>query len=162
MNNRSFPLLGVMHMGFWTGKRVMVTGGGGFLGSHFVEKLQAIGGAKLFVVRQRDYDLTHEEQVARLFADHPADLVVHLAAYVGGIGANKARPADFFYHNIMMSTLMLHHAWKNGVQQVVSAAAGCGYPRSPIPLKESDFWNGFPRKSALPSHWPSACCKSRR
>jgi GDP-L-fucose synthase len=138
-------------MGFWTGKRVMVTGGGGFLGSHVVEKLQALGGAKIFIVRQRDYDLTREDHVAKLFAEHPADIVVHLAAYVGGIGANKARPADFFYRNIMMNTLTLHHAWKNGVQQVVSAAAGCGYPEhAPIPLKESDFWNGFPQEVSAP------------
>jgi GDP-L-fucose synthase len=138
-------------MGFWTGKRVMVTGGGGFLGSHVVEKLQAIGGATIFVVRQRDYDLTREDHVANLFAEHRSDIVLHLAAYVGGIGANKARPADFFYRNIMMNTLMLHHAWKNGVQQVVSAAAGCGYPEhAPIPLKESDFWNGYPQEVSAP------------
>jgi len=138
-------------MGFWTGKRVMVTGGGGFLGSHVVEKLRAVGGAKIHVVRQRDYDLTRENHVAKLFAEHPADIVVHLAAYVGGIGANKARPADFFYRNIMMNTLTLHHAWKTGVQQVVSAAAGCGYPEhAPIPLKESDFWNGFPQEVSAP------------
>jgi GDP-L-fucose synthase len=138
-------------MGFWTGKRVMVTGGGGFLGSHVVEKLQAIGGAKIFIPRQRDFDLTREDHVAKLFAEHPADIVVHLAAYVGGIGANKARPADFFYRNIMMNTLTLHHAWKNGVQQVVSSAAGCGYPEhAPIPLKESDFWNGYPQEVSAP------------
>ena len=105
----------------------------------------------IFIVRQRDYDLTREDQVARLFAEHPADVVLHLAGYVGGIGANKARPADFFYRNIMMNTLTLHHAWKSGVNKSSSAAAGCGYPEhAPIPLKESDFWDGFPQEVSAP------------
>jgi GDP-L-fucose synthase len=138
-------------MSYWTGKRVLVTGGGGFLGSHVAEKLRAKNPGSVFVVRQRDYDLTAEEHVKRLFAEHPADVLLHLAGYVGGIGANKARPADFFYRNLMMNTLTLHHAWKTGVQKVVASAAGCGYPEhAPMPLKEASLWNGYPQEESAP------------
>jgi GDP-L-fucose synthase len=102
-------------------------------------------------VRSRDYDLTKEDQVARLFADHPADVVIHLAGYVGGIGANKAYPADFFYQNIMMGVLTMHYAWKTGAQKFVAAGAGCGYPEhAPKPLKEENFWDGFPQSESAP------------
>ena len=138
-------------MSYWSGKRILVTGGGGFLGSHVVEKLRSKGCAQVFVVRQREYDLTREETVKRLFQEHPADVVLHLAGHVGGIGANKARPADFFYRNLMMNTLTLHYAWKAGVQKVVAAAAGCGYPEhAPMPLKEETFWDGFPQEESAP------------
>jgi GDP-L-fucose synthase len=136
---------------FWKDKRVLVTGGGGFLGSHVVEKLQETGCSQVFVVRRREYDLTREDQVSRMFHDHPTDIVMHLAGLVGGIGANKSWPADFFYQNLMMGALTLHHAWKNGVQKVVCAGAGCGYPEgAPIPLKEESFWDGFPQPDSAP------------
>src|SRR5262245_23558947 len=99
---------------YWTGKNVIVTGGGGFLGSHTVEKLKQAGCENIFVVHSREYDLAKEDQVGRLFAEHPSDLVIHLAGLVGGIGANKAYPADFFYQNLMMGVLTLHYAWKTG------------------------------------------------
>jgi len=154
-------------MNFWSDKRVVVTGGAGFLGRHVVEKLREAGCPHIFVVRSRDYDLTKEEAVARLFADlesgikgwpsvvsgrqSPVDILVHLAGLVGGIGANKARPAEFFYQNLMMNTLTLHYAWKHGVQKVVAAAAGCGYPEhAPMPLKEESFWDGFPQQESAP------------
>ena len=137
--------------GFWEGKRALVTGGGGFLGNHVVQRLRKLGCADVFAVRSREYDLTHEVDVVRLYRDHPSDLVMHLAGYVGGIGANKAYSADFFYRNLMMSALVLHHAWKTGAKKVVAAGAGCGYPEfAPQPIKESDYWNGYPQDDSAP------------
>ncbi len=105
----------------------------------------------LVVVRSRDYDLTKEDQVARLFREHPADVVVHLAGLVGGIGADKALPADYFYRNLMMGVLSLHYSWKSGAQKFIAAGAGCGYPEhAPMPLKEENFWDGFPQKESAP------------
>jgi len=136
---------------FWKAKCVLVTGGGGFLGSHVVEKLREAGCSKIFVVRHRDYDLTKESDVTRLFHEHPTDIVMHLAGLVGGIGANKSWPADFFYQNLMMGVLTVHQAWKNGVQKVICAGAGCGYPEAALlPQKEESFWNGFPQPDSAP------------
>ena len=138
-------------MSYWTDKQVVVTGGAGFLGSHVVGKLRQTDCVDVFVVRSREYDLTHEDRVIRLFEEHPADIVIHLAGLVGGIGANKARPADFFYQNIMMGVLTMHYAWKHGVGKFVAAGAGCGYPEhAPMPLKEESFWNGFPQQESAP------------
>ncbi len=136
---------------FWKDKSVLVTGGGGFLGRHVVEKLRASGVEALFVVRSREFDLTQEDSVRRLFAEHPADVVFHLAGLVGGIGANKARPADFFYQNLMMGVLVMHYAWKVGAKQFVAAAAGCGYPEhAPMPLQEISLWEGLPQQESAP------------
>ena len=154
-------------MSYWSDKRVIVTGGGGFLGSHFVEKLQATGCEHMFVVRSAEYDLTTESGVEQLFADlkagrdgwpaktpssdAPVDMFVHLAGLVGGIGANKERPADFFYKNLMMGVLTMHHAWKEGAQKFVAAGAGCGYPENaPMPQSEDVFWDGFPQEVSAP------------
>jgi GDP-L-fucose synthase len=155
-------------MSYWKDKRVVVTGGGGFLGSHVLEKLRAAGCEHVFVVRSADYDLTREESATRLFADLAAgeaagqawpksdsgsatDVVLHLAGLVGGIGSNAARPADFFYQNIMMGVLTMHHAWKSGANKFVAAGAGCGYPEAaPLPLSEESFWDGFPQTLSAP------------
>jgi len=138
-------------MSYWTGKQVVVTGGGGFLGSHIVEKLRQTDCADIFIARSRDYDLRCESEVARLFAEHRADVVIHLAGYVGGIGANQKFPADFFYQNIMMGVLTMHYAWKSGAEKFVAAGAGCGYPEhAPLPLKEDSFWDGFPQAESAP------------
>jgi GDP-L-fucose synthase len=138
-------------MTYWADKRVMVTGGAGFLGSHVVEKLRQTDCADIFVVRSRDYDLRSEDQVARLFDEHRADIAIHLAGYVGGIGANQNYPADFFYQNIMMGVLTMHYAWKSGAVKLVAAGAGCGYPeRAPLPLQEEHFWDGFPQAESAP------------
>src|ERR1700687_1920132 len=136
---------------FWKGKSVLVTGGAGFLGSHVTEKLVAAECRQVFLVRSREYDLPREEQVIRLFREHPADVVVHLAGLVGGIGANKKWPAHFFYQNLMMGALTMHYAWQSGVQKFVCAGAGCGYPeRAPLPLREESFWDGLPQQESAP------------
>jgi GDP-L-fucose synthase len=154
-------------MSYWSERRVVVTGGGGFLGSHVVEKLRERGARHLFVVKSRDYDLTSEADAARLFADlargiggWPArapgragavDVVVHLAGMVGGIGSNKALPADFFYKNLMMGVLTIDQAWKAGAEKLVAAGAGCGYPEhAPLPISEDSYWQGFPQWESAP------------
>jgi GDP-L-fucose synthase len=135
----------------WSRKRVLVTGGMGFLGTHVVEALKDAGCRELNVVRVEEYDLTREENVERLFRDARPEIVIHLAGLVGGILANKLRPADFFWQNLTMGSYMLHHSWKNKVEKFVAAAAGCGYPeQAPIPLREESFWDGFPQKYSAP------------
>ena len=136
---------------FWADKTVLMTGGTGFLGAHTVEQLRLKKPKGLVVVRHSDYDLTREAEVMRLFGDNPADIVIHLAGLVGGILPNRERPAEYFYQNLMMGTLLLHYAWKHKVQKFVAAGAGCGYPEfAPNPLKEEDFWAGFPQKESAP------------
>jgi GDP-L-fucose synthase len=114
-----------------------------------VEKLREQGAKQIFIARSRDYDLTKEESAARVMQNARPDIVVHLAGMVGGILANKMRPAEFFYNNLMMGTHVIHQAWRHGAQKVVSAGAGCGYPENaPMPQKETDFWDGFPQKDS--------------
>lgn len=138
-------------MSYWKGKRVMVTGGEGFLGSHVIERLHLSDCARVVVVRHGDFDLTREEDVRRLFEEHRVDVLLHLAGLVGGIGANKARPADFFLQNLLMNALTLHHAWQAGVEKVVATGAGCGYPEhAPLPLTEASYWDGFPQMESAP------------
>jgi len=134
----------------WNKKRVLITGGAGFLGSHVVEALHKRGCGDPFIVRSKKYDLTKEEDVSRLYAEHPADIVIHLAGLVGGIGPNSKYPGQFFYENIMMGVLIMHYAWKSGVEKFVCAGAGCGYPEhAPLPLKEAYFWDGFPQEPSF-------------
>ena len=136
---------------FWARKRVLVSGGAGFLGTHVVCALKALGCRDVVVVRRRDYDLRREEAVQRVFEVCRPDVVFHLAGLVGGILPNKKRPAEFFYTNLMVGTLMLHYAWKYRVAKFVAAGAGCGYPKdAPIPLKEESFWDGFPQAESAP------------
>ncbi len=138
-------------MSFWRDKRVVVTGGTGFIGSHLVEALKTAQCRETFVVRHTEYDLSKEEDVVRLLERTQPEIVIHLAGLVGGIGANKARPADFFYQNLTMGTFMLHHSWRLGVQKFVAAGAGCGYPEhAPMPLKEESFWAGLPQEESAP------------
>ena len=137
-------------MSYWSGKRVTVTGGAGFIGSHVVEALR-VEGCDPFVVRSSQYDLTRENDVALLYEDARPEVVFHLAGLVGGIAANKERPAEFFYQNLMMGTLLLHLGMRLGVQKFVAAGAGCGYPQAaPMPLKESSFWDGPPQPESAP------------
>src|SRR5581483_12378427 len=130
--------------------RVLVTGGGGFLGSHLVERLRA-DGIEPFVARRRDYDLTHEADVERLFADVRPDLVFHLAAEVGGIGANRASPGRYWYANLVMGANVLEQARVNGTGKLVLAGTVCAYPKqTPVPFHEDDLWSGYPEETNAP------------
>jgi GDP-L-fucose synthase len=136
---------------FWEGKRVVVTGGAGFLGNFVVEKLQAYGAAEIVVPRSRDYDLVDVQAVRQLLADARPDIVIHIAARVGGIGANREHPADFFYDNLMMGVQLIHESWKSGVQKVVALGTVCAYPKyTPVPFKEDDLWMGYPEETNAP------------
>jgi GDP-L-fucose synthase len=138
-------------MGFWTGVRVVVTGGGGFLGSHVVEFLRARGCTEIFVPRSRDYDLVQAEAVKRLFRDACPDIVIHLAARVGGIEANRQNPGLFFYDNLMMGVQLMEEARLAGVRKFVAIGTICGYPKfTPVPFKEEDLWNGYPEETNAP------------
>jgi GDP-L-fucose synthase len=130
--------------------RVLVTGGGGFLGSHLVERLQA-DGSDPFVARRADYDLTSGADAARLFADAQPELVFHLAAEVGGIGANRANPGRYWYANLMMGAHVLEQARLHGTGKVVLAGTVCAYPKfAPVPFSEDDLWDGYPEETNAP------------
>jgi GDP-L-fucose synthase len=136
---------------FWQDKRVCVTGGSGFLGSFVVERLKARGAADIFVPRSADYDLVQHEAVKQLMNDAKPDVIIHLAARVGGIGANRERPAEFFYDNLMMGTQLLHEAWRAGVEKFVGIGTVCSYPKvTPIPFREENLWNGYPEETNAP------------
>jgi GDP-L-fucose synthase len=116
-------------MGFWTGKRVMVTGGAGFLDSCVVRRLRESGCLDIFVPRSRDIDLRHGEEIRRALRESVPDIVIHLAARVGGIGANRAHPAEYFYDNLMMGIQLLHESWAAGVKKFVALGTVCAYPK---------------------------------
>lgn len=147
---------------FWSGKRVIVTGGAGFLGCHVVDRLRLLGCAEVIVPRSSEYDLRDITAIRRLLSDcrlgseqeehkRPADIVIHLAARVGGIGANRDQPAEFFYDNLLMGAQLLHECWRSGVSKFVAVGTVCAYPKhTPIPFKESDLWNGYPEETNAP------------
>jgi GDP-L-fucose synthase len=129
---------------------VLVTGGGGFLGSHLVERLRA-GGIEPFVARRRDYDMTVRDDAERLFADAQPELVFHLAAEVGGIGANRANPGRYWYANLIMGAHVLELSREHGARKLVVTGTVCAYPKhSPVPFREEDLWNGYPEETNAP------------
>jgi GDP-L-fucose synthase len=136
---------------FWKDKRVCVTGGAGFLGSFLLENLAKRGAEDIFVPRVEDYDLSKPEDQDRMLDDAKPDLVIHLAALAGGIGANRAHPAEFFYKNLMMGVPLLHKSWEKGVSKFVAIGTICAYPKfTPIPFKEENLWEGYPEETNAP------------
>jgi len=132
-------------------QRVVVTGGSGFLGSHVVEALRSEGAAEIFVPRKQDYDLVLREACRRLLKDARPDLVVHLAARVGGIGANRENPGSFFFENLMMGVQLLEECRLQGVSKVLNVGTICAYPKlTPVPFREEDLWNGYPEETNAP------------
>ena len=142
---------------FWENKRAIVTGGGGFLGSFVVEKLKARGANDIFIPRKKDYNLTDREALTRLYNDALKDvepgnvIVIHLAANVGGIGANREHPAEFFYDNLVMGVELMHQAYQRGIGKFVAIGTVCAYPKfTPVPFKEDDLWIGYPEETNAP------------
>jgi GDP-L-fucose synthase len=130
--------------------RVLVTGGGGFLGSHLVARLRDEG-LEPFVARRRDYDLTVAGDAERLYADADPELVFHLAAEVGGIGANRANPGRYWYANLMMGAHVIEQSRLHGVEKTVLLGTICSYPKfAPVPFREDDLWNGYPEETNAP------------
>lgn len=136
---------------YWKGRRVCVTGGAGFLGSFLIEKLRAHGADQIFVPLEEEFDLTQPDTPQHVLEISRPDVVIHLAALAGGIGANRARPAEFLYKNIMMGVPLMHAAWERGVEKFVALGTICAYPKfTPVPFKEEDLWNGYPEETNAP------------
>jgi len=136
---------------FWQDKRVCVTGGAGFLGSFVTKKLQERGVQEIFIPTIEKYDLVQIDSIKQMYEDSKPDIVIHLAAMVGGIGANREHPADFFYGNLMMGVQLIHEAWLRGVQKFVALGTICAYPKfTPVPFSEDDLWNGYPEETNAP------------
>jgi len=138
-------------MTFFSNKRILVTGGDGFLGSFVVEKLQGLGCKEIFIPRSKDYNLVEMEAVKRLYRDAKPDIVIHLAARVGGIGANRANPGKFFYDNLMMGVQMMEVGRQVGLEKFVAVGTVCAYPKfTQVPFKEDYLWNGYPEETNAP------------
>jgi len=138
-------------MDFYNNKRVLVTGGAGFLGSFVVDKLKRCGCKDIFIPDSKDYNLVYMEAVKRLYKDTDPDIIIHLAARVGGIGANRANPGMFFYENLMMGVQMMEMGRQAGVEKFVTIGTICAYPKfTPVPFKEENLWNGYPEETNAP------------
>jgi GDP-L-fucose synthase len=136
---------------FWADRRVMVTGGGGFLGKAVVRLLAEAGAPEPFVPRSRDYDLRQREDIDRALADGRPDLIIHLAAVVGGIGTNRENPGRFFHDNAVMGIELMEQARLAGVGKFVQIGTVCSYPKvTPVPFREDDLWNGYPEETNAP------------
>ncbi|HXH09773.1 MAG TPA: GDP-L-fucose synthase [Alphaproteobacteria bacterium] len=138
-------------MRYWADQHVMVTGGAGFLGARVVAKLRERGCRRIFVPRSWDYDLRQHEAIQRAINDATPDIIIHLAARVGGIGANRTHPAEYFYDNLMMGVQLLHAAWQAGVPKFVAIGTVCAYPKyTPVPFHEDQLWDGYPEETNAP------------
>jgi GDP-L-fucose synthase len=138
-------------MTFWKNKRVLVTGGAGFLGSFVIKKLEERGCKDIFVPRGKDYNLVDMEAVKRVYKDAKPDIVIHLAAKVGGIGANMENPGKFFYDNLMMGIQMIEVGRQSGIEKFLALATICSYPKfTPVPFKEENLWDGYPEETNAP------------
>jgi GDP-L-fucose synthase len=132
-------------------KQIVVTGGAGFLGRHVVERLRRAQCAHVFTPRSAEFDLTQEMDIRRLLAQERPDVVIHLAALVGGIGANLANPATFLYKNLIMGAQLIEHSFRAGVSKFVMVGTICSYPKfTPVPFREADLWNGYPEETNAP------------
>jgi GDP-L-fucose synthase len=138
-------------MNFWENKRVTVTGGAGFLGSYILEKLKERGAKNIFVPLIEDYNLVEMEDVKRLYKKAKPDIVIHLAAQVGGIGANRENPGKFFYDNLMMGVQLIEIGRRTGIEKFVALGTICCYPKfTPVPFKEDNLWDGYPEETNAP------------
>ncbi|HWS23701.1 MAG TPA: GDP-L-fucose synthase [Anaerolineales bacterium] len=142
---------------FWNEKRVIVTGGAGFLGSFVIAALKSRGAHDIFIPRIEEYNLTDRNDIERMYADSLKGIVpnnavvIHLAANVGGIGANMERPAEFFYDNLMMGVELMHQAYKIGIGKFTAIGTVCAYPKfTPVPFREDDLWIGYPEETNAP------------
>ncbi len=136
---------------YWGKRRFVVTGGAGFLGSFVQEKLRARGAGEILVPRIEDYDLTRRDDISRMYDDMRPDVVIHLAAVVGGIGANRAHPGSFFYKNLVMGIELIEEARLRGLEKFVAIGTICAYPKfTPVPFKEEELWNGYPEETNAP------------
>jgi GDP-L-fucose synthase len=134
-----------------TKKRIVVTGGGGFLGRFVVEKLKEKGCDNIFVPRSKEYDLVEKENVRKLYRNTQPNIVIHLASVVGGIGANRENPGRFFYDNLMMGAQLIEEGRNYGIEKFVCIGTICAYPKfAPIPFREEDLWNGYPEETNAP------------
>jgi len=135
----------------WAEKKICVTGGAGFLGTHLIKELRSRGAKEIFIPKIEDYDLVEGEAIKRMLSDSDPDLIIHLAAHVGGIGANREHPAEFFYDNLMMGVQLMHQAFERGVEKFVAIGTVCAYPKfTPVPFKEDDLWIGYPEETNAP------------